>query len=355
MPPLSPAAGVGAAWEAASSAPSTARRRTAAAHTPRHVSLSFNRSGAASPACGSASDAVVQLRSADGSPPPSPPASAPKIAPHPSSGVKPNQVAPIGKHELDVPDGAGTASGGSSSSSDAVASGDGVCCGRGPNRQFLWKVLKALRPTGAYFGLCILLGEIENAQIEGCEGFGSGWACGFAGSCEGWKSQGSRDYCWSWIDELYFGVVTYMTIGFGDVSAHTKAGKLMGTFIVVMGVFCFTTLLAELNDIKQAKRLGAEKTLRQRLDELQEVIEQDDDGKVTPEEYIIFNLKKMGKIDDETLDLLRDQFKALDADGSGELDADDIAMLATAAKSMESDANATPGGAPASARGSLRR
>ena len=64
---------------------------------------------------------------------------------------------------------------------------------------------------------------------------------------------------------------------------------------------------------------------------MNEVIEQDDDGKVTTEEYIIFNLKKMGKVDEDTINLLRDQFKALDADGSGELDADDIEMLSLAA------------------------
>ena len=52
---------------------------------------------------------------------------------------------------------------------------------------------------------------------------------------------------------------------------------------------------------------------------------------MTAEEYILFNLKKMGKVEDETLALLRDQFKALDADGSGELDADDIEMLSLAA------------------------
>ena len=49
-------------------------------------------------------------------------------------------------------------------------------------------------------------------------------------------------------------------------------------------------------EIKQAKRLGAEKTLRQRLAELHEVIDQDDDGTVSVDEYIIFNLKKMGKV-----------------------------------------------------------
>lgn len=66
------------------------------------------------------------------------------------------------------------------------------------------------------------------------------------------------------------------------------------------------------------------------------VIEQDDDGTVSPEEYIIFNLKKMGKVDDDTIDLLRDQFDALDADGSGELDEGDIDMLEKACLKMES-------------------
>ena len=35
-------------------------------------------------------------------------------------------------------------------------------------------------------------------------------------------------------------------------------------------------------------------------------------------------------MDTDTIDLLRDQFQALDADGSGELDTDDIQMLTEA-------------------------
>jgi hypothetical protein len=131
--------------------------------------------------------------------------------------------------------------------------------------------------------------------------------------------------------QFYYGFITYLTIGYGDVTPKTKGGKALGTLLVTMGLFSFTALLAELADIQAQARLGAEKTLRQRLAELHEVIAQDNDGKVTAEEYILFNLKKMGKVEDETLALLRDQFKALDADGSGELDADDIEMLSLAA------------------------
>ena len=55
-------------------------------------------------------------------------------------------------------------------------------------------------------------------------------------SCEVWKtgalegdtSDTDRTTCWSWIDELYYAVITYATIGYGDVTPKSKAGKLFG-------------------------------------------------------------------------------------------------------------------------------
>jgi hypothetical protein len=146
--------------------------------------------------------------------------------------------------------------------------------------------------------------------------------------------------CWTWIDQLYYAVITLVTIGYGDVTPHSRAGKTLAAFLVGLGVFSFTTLIAELSEMGKAKALGAEKTLRERIQELNEVIEQDNDGVVSPEEYVIFNLKKMNKVDDETLSLLDAQFKTLDADGSGELDADDIAMLTKACAKMEAQERA---------------
>jgi len=211
-----------------------------------------------------------------------------------------------------------------------------------PSRKTVLRVLKAFRLTALYFALCILLGEVENSQIDGC-GFGVGWTCLSPYSCETWRAGSwpddppgvDRSYCWTWIDQIYYAVITFCTIGFGDVTPHSKAGKLLGAVLVAFGVFCFTTLLAELVEFKNSQRLGADKTLAQRLEELREVILQDNDGTVSPEEYIIFNLKKMGKVDDELLLLLRDQFNTLDADGSGELDESDINMLSSAAAKVE--------------------
>mmetsp|Transcript_47805 Transcript_47805/g.126306 ORF Transcript_47805/g.126306 Transcript_47805/m.126306 type:complete len:118 (+) Transcript_47805:167-520(+) len=100
-------------------------------------------------------------------------------------------------------------------------------------------------------------------------------------------------------------------------------------------IFSLSMVMAHLHNLREARKMGAEKTLRERLQDLHEVIASDDDGTVALSEYILFNLKKMGKVDADTVDLLRDQFHALDADGSGELDTDDIKALEAAVDSME--------------------
>ena len=72
-----------------------------------------------------------------------------------------------------------------------------------PRRKNTLKVLAALRPTGAFFCLCIILGELENSQIEGCGGFGAGWRCGGNTGCDEWKlSHELGGFCWSWIDSV---------------------------------------------------------------------------------------------------------------------------------------------------------
>ena len=200
-----------------------------------------------------------------------------------------------------------------------------------PDMKFLGR-LQALRLAFVFFCLCIILGEVENYQIEGCGGFGAGWSCGGNVGCDAWKlSHENGGYCWSWVDEFYFGIITYLTIGYGDVHPHTKGGKLLAAFLVVFGVLSFSTLLTEINVMV---RFGADKTLRQRLVDLREVIEQDDNHMVTSGEFIFFNLKKMGKVDEDIIHLLKEQFKALDMDSSGELDANDIAKLSASANQL---------------------
>jgi len=41
---------------------------------------------------------------------------------------------------------------------------------------------------------------------------------------------------WSWIDSLYFSVITLTTIGYGDFSPQTNAGKLFTIFYILIGL-----------------------------------------------------------------------------------------------------------------------
>ena len=41
---------------------------------------------------------------------------------------------------------------------------------------------------------------------------------------------------WSWINALYFSIITLTTIGYGDFSPQTTAGKLFTIAYVILGI-----------------------------------------------------------------------------------------------------------------------
>lgn len=41
---------------------------------------------------------------------------------------------------------------------------------------------------------------------------------------------------WSWINSIYFSVITLTTIGYGDYSPQTEAGKLFTIFYIIIGI-----------------------------------------------------------------------------------------------------------------------
>lgn len=41
---------------------------------------------------------------------------------------------------------------------------------------------------------------------------------------------------WSWIDSIYFSVITLTTVGYGDFSPTTDAGKVFTIFYIIIGI-----------------------------------------------------------------------------------------------------------------------
>lgn len=41
---------------------------------------------------------------------------------------------------------------------------------------------------------------------------------------------------WSWVDSLYFSVITLTTIGYGDFSPTTDGGKIFTIFYIIIGL-----------------------------------------------------------------------------------------------------------------------
>lgn len=49
----------------------------------------------------------------------------------------------------------------------------------------------------------------------------------------------------SWIDSVYFTVITLTTVGYGDLAPSTTAGKLFTMFYVLVGVGLLVTFVSE--------------------------------------------------------------------------------------------------------------
>tara|TARA_R110002050_G_scaffold180350_3_gene313948 strand:- start:655 stop:969 length:315 start_codon:yes stop_codon:yes gene_type:complete len=48
---------------------------------------------------------------------------------------------------------------------------------------------------------------------------------------------------WTWLDSLYFSIITLTTIGYGDFSPQTAAGKWFTIFYIILGVGIILTFI----------------------------------------------------------------------------------------------------------------
>lgn len=63
----------------------------------------------------------------------------------------------------------------------------------------------------------------------------------------------------SWLNAYYFSVITLTTVGYGDITPHTDAGKIFTTFYVLFGIGIITTFIS----VTMHRRSGRIKSRRE--------------------------------------------------------------------------------------------
>ncbi|KAL7186740.1 hypothetical protein ACSBR2_028465 [Camellia fascicularis] len=131
------------------------------------------------------------------------------------------------------------------------------------------------------------------------------------------------------VDAFYCVCSTITTLGYGDKSFTTKIGRVFAIFWILMSTIClaqFFFCVAELNAERRQKAL-ANWVLNRKITNLDlEAADLDDDGVVGASDFIIYKLKEMGKINEEDISIVMEEFEDLDVDQSGTLSASDITL-----------------------------
>ncbi|KAL2466908.1 Two-pore potassium channel 1 [Abeliophyllum distichum] len=136
------------------------------------------------------------------------------------------------------------------------------------------------------------------------------------------------------VDAFYCVCSTITTLGYGDKSFSTKAGRVFATFWILTSTICvaqFFCYIAELNTESRQKALVKWVLTRRMTNVDLEAADLDDDGVVGPAEFVLYKLKEMGKINQEDILLVMEEFEILDVDQSGTLSPSDL-MLAQSAQ-----------------------
>ena len=138
---------------------------------------------------------------------------------------------------------------------------------------------------------------------------------------------------WPVLDSIYYACITITTVGYGDISPQTSAGRVFAVFFLPLGVLAVTNTLRVLAESHlMAKAKASESSPARMLQKVRELQRSNKaaggDGTLTESQYILHMVvSAMELVSDDTVFYLRSQFRILDRDGTGLLDADDLVNL----------------------------
>lgn len=129
------------------------------------------------------------------------------------------------------------------------------------------------------------------------------------------------------IDAFYCVCSTITTLGYGDESFSTTAGRVFAVIWIMSSTIClaqFFLYLAELHTERRQESLVNWVLSRSLTYSDLEEADLDHDKVVSAAEFVIYKLKEMGKINQEDVSPILETFKKFDIDQSGSLTEADI-------------------------------
>lgn len=132
------------------------------------------------------------------------------------------------------------------------------------------------------------------------------------------------------VTALYCACVTVTTVGYGDVSFGTLGGRIFAIAWILGATLVLGYVFVTLVDARISRRQEAlhhAALARRTTGGDLEAADLDKDGEVGVAEYVLFKLKEMGKVEQDDVDEIMEQFEQLDVSHDGRLDLADLREL----------------------------
>lgn len=131
----------------------------------------------------------------------------------------------------------------------------------------------------------------------------------------------------SWVDSFYLSVTSVTTVGYGDYSFKTLAGRCFAIIWLLVSTLAVARAFLYLTELRIDKRnRKVAKWVLQKKMTLGDLVaaDLDQDGAISKSEYIIYKLREMGKIAENDIIQICKQFDELDDTNCGKLTVADL-------------------------------
>eukprot|EP00930_Biecheleria_cincta_P010975 TRINITY_DN11341_c0_g1_i2.p1 TRINITY_DN11341_c0_g1~~TRINITY_DN11341_c0_g1_i2.p1 ORF type:complete len:132 (+),score=27.07 TRINITY_DN11341_c0_g1_i2:458-853(+) len=120
-------------------------------------------------------------------------------------------------------------------------------------------------------------------------------------------------------------VVTFSTVGFGDLAPKSKLGRALGSFWMILGVLAFGNMVSSIAaGIDYYKKSVWESVQKRRARTIWSEMDKDRDGDVSKDAFLIFMLRRKNLVSQATLDELGQIFDVVDGNQDGRLTFDEV-------------------------------